>query len=110
MTGATEQGAESIEEVGPGSVLCRSVDALAQEVDDETIIMDLATEAYYGLNETGTQVWNALDGRTALASIVDELVERYDVSREVLMEDCINLVSALRDVGLIIPAGAAPGR
>ena len=109
MSGATERDTNSIARVGPESVLSRSVDALAQEVDDETVIMDLASEAYYGLNETGTHVWNALDGHTALSSIVDGLVERYDVSREVLMEDCINLLSALLDVGLVIPAVTAPG-
>ena len=106
MSGATERDTNSIARVGPESVLSRSVDALAREVDDETVIMDLASEAYTG-SGGGTHVWNALTSLALSALLMDWWSNM--TSREVLMEDCINLLSALLDVGLVIPAVTAPG-
>ena len=34
-----------------------SPDVLSQEVNGETVLLDLEGESYFGLNEVGTRVW-----------------------------------------------------
>lgn len=83
---------------------CRPVqspDALAQELDGETVIMDMASESYFGLNEAGTEIWNLLDGTRTPAEIAARLADVYDAPVETLQRDCITLLTTLREAGLV---------
>ena len=42
----------------PDQVLKASQEAIGQEVRGETVILDLASEEYFSLDEVGTRVWH----------------------------------------------------
>ena len=48
----------------------------------EGILVDLNTKKYYQLNETATLIWRGLEKRLPVSLIANEMVERYDVTRE----------------------------
>jgi hypothetical protein len=53
-----------------------------QEVDDETIMLDLRTSTYLGVNPSGTVLWSALVKGTTEDELVDRLATTFDISRE----------------------------
>lgn len=78
-----------------------SQDAIAQEVSGETVILDLASESYFGLDEVGTRVWQLLRDHTSLRLVFDVMREEFAVEDSVLEGDLAALVESLVDAGLV---------
>jgi len=66
------------------------------------VILDRENDRIHQLNATATLVWHRLGDRLALADIANELVDRYDVSREVALADVRRVLEELRDLDLIV--------
>ena len=74
---------------------------MARQVGDETVLLHLGTGTYYGLDPVGQSIWLLMrDGKT-LAEICDLLLEEYDVSRETITRDVVELADKLLAQGLI---------
>ena len=78
-----------------------SGDVLFQEVSGETVLLDLNSESYFGLDEVGTRVWQLLSGGNSVAAMLDVLLNEYDVEREQLEMDVEELLNSLIEAGLI---------
>ncbi|MXG89952.1 PqqD family protein [Nocardioides flavescens] len=59
----------------PGAVSWR-------EVDGEVVLLDLTTSAYFGVNASGTLLWQMLDAGTTPADMTGALVAEFDVDRD----------------------------
>lgn len=77
-----------------------SSEALYQEVAGETVIMDLASETYFGLDAVGTRIWQLLQDQHSLQSVFDTLQQEYDVSAATLAADVEYLLRELEQAGL----------
>lgn len=73
----------------------------AQEVDDEMVILDMESENYFGLDEVGTSIWQAMQEHGTLQEVFDALLEQYEVEPEVLEKDLSDFVEKLLESGLI---------
>ena len=78
-----------------------SRDVLFQEVGGETVLLDLASEQYFGLDAVGTRVWQLLNEGLGQGETVDTLLDEYEVERERLEADVRELLASLLDAGLI---------
>jgi hypothetical protein len=77
-----------------------------RELSGETVLLNLESGVYYGLDAVGTRVWQLLhEGRT-IASVCDVMAAEYDVSPDVLREDVFRLVSELRERGIVLSPGS----
>jgi ornithine carbamoyltransferase len=72
----------------------------AQLVDDEMVLLDMESENYFGLDEVGTSIWNAMQENETLNEVFAVLLEQYDVGEEMLKNDLLNFVTKLVDNGL----------
>jgi hypothetical protein len=86
-------------------------DVMVRKVGQESVILDLKTERYLGLNEIGTQMWSAIVGSTSIRSAYETLLAEYDVDPERLREDLQDLLRRLAEHGLVTlsPAGETAG-
>ena len=73
----------------------------AQEVDDEMVLLDMNSENYFGLDEVGTVIWQAMQETGSLKEVHAALLEQYDVKPEVLEKDLLNFVEKLKESGLV---------
>lgn len=78
-----------------------SPEVLLQEIGGESVLLDIASENYFGLNPVGTRIWRLLDGGTDLRTVCDAVLAEYDVPAEQLEHDVIALVGQLADAGLV---------
>lgn len=78
-----------------------SKNVLAQELAGETVLLDLNSENYFGLDAVGTRVWQLLNEGQDGAILIDTLLDEYEVEREVLEKDISELLNRLREAGLI---------
>jgi ornithine carbamoyltransferase len=73
----------------------------AQEVDGEMVLLDMQSENYFGLDEVGTVIWQAMQEQRCLKDILLVLMEQYDVKEDILEKDLLTFTHALVENGLI---------
>lgn len=73
----------------------------AQEVDGEMVLLDMESENYFGLDEVGTSIWQAMQEYGTLQEVYDAMLEQYDVEEEVLEKDLSDFVNKLMESGLV---------
>ena len=73
----------------------------AQEVDGEMVLLDMNSENYFGLDEVGTAIWQAMQEKETLQEVLDVLLEQYEVESDVLEKDLSNFVDKLVESELV---------
>lgn len=85
----------------PSNSIHISEDVLAQELAGETVLLDLASESYFGLDAVGTRVWQLLRAGQGEDELIDTLLNEYEVERHKLAADVSELLEELEEAGLI---------
>ena len=78
-----------------------SSDTLYQDMDGETVFLDLANGEYYGVDEVGTRMWQALRESEDVESAVSRLLTEFDVDEDTLRADLAVLIEKMRQAGLL---------
>jgi hypothetical protein len=73
----------------------------AQEVDGEMVLLDMESENYFGLDSTGSAIWNAISKKQILQDVFDTLLQEYDVKPDILERDLLNFINELETNKLI---------
>ena len=69
---------------------------MARQVGEETVILDLASGTYFGLDPVGARIWQLLaDGKT-LGEVCAAMLAEYEVSREDIERDVLKLADELQ--------------
>jgi hypothetical protein len=74
---------------------------MAREVGDETVILNLETGTYFGLNQVGATIWKYISEGKDLASICEALEAEFEVTQQAAQEDVRVLLNELEQNGLI---------
>ena len=72
-----------------------------QEVSGETVLLDLDSESYFGLDEVGTRIWQLIAQDHSLQAVFTALLEEFEVEEATLKNDFGILFSELQAQGLI---------
>jgi len=76
-------------------------DVLSRPVGLETVLLNLNTETYLGLDAVGTRIWDVLMSAPSIQAAHDALVEEYEVEAARLGEDFEDFLNNLFALGLI---------
>jgi len=75
-----------------------------RELDGETVLLNLDSGVYFGLDAVGTRVWALLLEHGAAEPVCEQMEREYDVTREQLEHDVQRLMTELQQKGLIVAA------
>ena len=78
-----------------------SSDALVQQVGSETVLLDLASEQYFGLDPVGTRIWALLGEMGEVSAVFERLCDEYDADPACIQIDLLALLGQLSDAGLV---------
>ena len=78
----------------PGHVLVRILDG-------ESVLLNLENERYYGLDETGTRMWQLLVESPSIDAAYQSLLAEYDAEPEMVRSNLVELLGRLVDHGLV---------
>jgi len=79
-----------------------SPDALYQEIAGEAVMLDLKSSNYFGLGEVGNRYWQLIEEHGNFDVVLDIIFQEYDVSKEQLRKDLLELQESLETAGLLI--------
>ncbi len=74
---------------------------LMRELDGESVILDLDSEKYFGLDDIGTRMWQVLSSSQTIQEAYDTLLLEYDVEPQQLQQDMQDLITQLVSNGLL---------
>lgn len=74
---------------------------LVRFLDKESVLLNLETERYYGLDETGTRMWQLLTTTPTIEAAYQELQNEFDVESELLRLHLTELLGRLVENGLL---------
>ena len=80
-------------------------DVAFRTIDDEGVVLDLSTGTYFGLNTSGTRMWQLLAEHGSLRKVAAALAHEFDARPDTLERDLVAFVEHLasRDLVRIVP-------
>ena len=75
---------------------------MSRLVGDETVLLDLATGVYFGLDGVGKRIWESVAEGNDLGQAVADIVAEYEVDEEQAQADVIEFASDLVTRGLLV--------
>ena len=88
-------------------ILAVPSDVLSQELDGETVILDLRSERYMSLDSVGSRFWQLVQNGSDAESACHVLLQEYDVEEAVLRRDLAELIAKMCDAGILSVEQAA---
>lgn len=76
-------------------------EVMARSVGDETVLLDLASGTYFGLDPVGARIWALMGEGRSLRAVCDVIQGEYDVTRDTIEADVLRLLGQLRAKGLV---------
>ena len=74
---------------------------LVRFLDRESVLLNLETEQYFGLDETGTRMWQLVTDSPNIDAAYEELLAEFDVKPELLRSNLTELLGQLVENGLL---------
>jgi len=78
-----------------------SDDVLFQELQGESVLLNLKTGTYLGLDRVGTRIWSLLKEHGTLSEVLEAMLQQYDVTAEQCSRDLLDLMAKMEGQGLV---------
>jgi hypothetical protein len=94
-------------------ILSHSSDVVSREIDGALIIVPLTSgvgdmeDDLFSMNETGTEIWNMLDGKKTVQEVVEALTQQYRAEPAEIEQDVVGIVTELLKRRMLVEATAA---
>lgn len=76
-------------------------EVLISNLQDESVILNLNSERYFGLDDVGTRMFSALAESKTIEAAYERLRAEYDVDPQLLRNDLTSLIENLLQQGLV---------
>jgi hypothetical protein len=83
------------------SVVKRSPNHVATDMAGETVVLDMKSGMYYGMDSVASSIWNLIEEPKTLQEIRAAILEEYDIDAESCDRDVQAFVGALESAGLV---------
>jgi Coenzyme PQQ synthesis protein D (PqqD) len=87
--------------IGQNSIVRWSTDAVATEVNEEIVLMNLERDRCYGLGSTGSDIWRRLREPIPVSDLLTQLRSEYNSSPGQIESDVLRTLNEFAAEGLI---------
>jgi hypothetical protein len=81
--------------------VARTQDQLSGDVDGEVVLLNIERGEYFHFNDAGSRVWDCVEAPTSIGTIVDQLLEEFDVERGECERAVLEFLRKLLAEGLV---------
>jgi hypothetical protein len=85
-----------------------SPDVVFRELDGESVVLDLSSGRYFGLNAVGTRVWQLIGQGETVDGLLRAVTAEYDADVPTIERDVLALLDDLETRGLVVDARRTP--
>ena len=76
-------------------------DQIFREMDGESVILNIQTGTYCGLNTVGTRIWQIIQKPISVTGIRDTLMEEYNVEQQRCEHDLLTLLNKMASLKVV---------
>ena len=76
-------------------------EVLISNLQEESVILNLNSERYFGLDDVGTRMFSVLAESNTIEAAYERLLTEYDVDPQLLRNDLTSLIQNLLRQGLV---------
>jgi hypothetical protein len=87
--------------------VARAANVAARKIGGEMVVLSAEDSSVFVLNEAGTAIWEAADGRTPIESIAEAMSVDYDVDAATARSDVEEFIDALAAAGVLATSDEA---
>jgi hypothetical protein len=87
------------------SKVCRVDELLALDVSGATILSNLETGFYYGIEEIGRRIWELTSAPIVVTELCGILTKEYDVDADTCEQDVLGFLNELAAERLLLVVG-----
>ena len=84
------------------SIVVRARELPSAEVDDDLVLIDLATNNYLGLDSIGRRIWELIETPRRIDALCATLAETHSGAGDEIRADVIAFLGELHDEGLVL--------
>ena len=87
-------------------------DVIFQEIAGECVVLNMASEQYFGFDDVGTRIWQLLIEHGHTDTVLAQLQAYYEADVDTLRRDLAGFIQKLHEDGLVqveAPAADSPG-
>lgn len=88
-------------EILESSIIVANQEQISSDLGGETVILNLKSGVYHGLNEVGARIWNFIQQPKAVSDIKQTLLQEYEVEAQQCDRDLKALLQDLLAAGLV---------
>ena len=81
-----------------------SSDVVFRELDGESVVLDLSSGRYFGLNAVGTRIWQLIGQGDAVDGLIKTVTAEYEADEATIERDVLALLEELETRGLVVVA------
>jgi len=74
---------------------------MSRRVGDETVLLDLESGLYFGVDRVGQRIWELAGNGKTVGEIVDAIVGEFEVDRSQAEADVLDFAETLVERGLL---------
>jgi hypothetical protein len=82
-------------------VLRKDNGLMGGEMGNETVLMDMNTGDYLGLNSVGSSIWKIVAAPTKVTNICEQLKEEYDIDDKTCQEETLKYLEMLNTENML---------
>lgn len=83
------------------SIVKRRTDLLSSEIEKDTMLFDATKGEYFGLNEVGAAIWNAIETPAEVCQICNQLLGQFEVSQADCEVQVLDFIEDMNSKGLL---------
>jgi hypothetical protein len=76
-------------------------DTLVNVISGESVLLNLTSDSYFGLDQVGTDMWRHLTAESSIQAAYEKLLEEYEVDADTLRTDLVTFVEKLVENKLV---------
>ena len=84
-----------------GTRLSVPAQVMSRRVGDETVLLDIESGLYFGVDRVGQRIWELAGSGRTLGDIVEAIVAEFEVERPRAEADVMSFVATLVGRGLL---------
>lgn len=88
------------------STISRNQDILSSSINNETVMMDIESGQYIGLDPIATRIWQLIEQPITFDTLCNTLIDEYEVSLEQCKIDVTTFLQKSQQANLVVIADA----
>ena len=88
-------------EMNPDTRLSIPTQVMSRLVGEETVLLDLQSGMYFGLDGVGKRIWESIGEGLTLGEATDVIMSEFEVDEATARSDVVEFVSDLVERGLL---------